>query len=123
MKYGIDIHGVADTKKLFFARFSERAIANGHEVHIITGNMRTPEIEKELSGYGIEFTHFFSVSDTLLADGKETHWTSPNDPWFKAEEWNKAKADYCKENKIDLHFDDSNDYGKYFETPYVKVVI
>lgn len=122
MKYGIDIHGVADTKKKFFAEFSKRAITNGHEVHIITGNMRTPEIEKELKEYGIQYTEFFSVSDKLLAEGKDTHWTSPNDPWFDKEDWNAAKAHYCKENNIILHFDDSDEYGKYFKTPYVKVV-
>lgn len=122
MRYGIDVHGVADTKKRFFALFTQRAIANGHAVHIITGNMRTPEIEEELAENGIEYTHFYSVSDKLLEDGKETHWTSPNDPWFPANEWNTAKAAYCAEQGIDLHFDDSETYGQYFKTLFVKVV-
>jgi len=122
MKYGIDIHGVADTKRKFFAIFSQRAIANGHEVHIITGNMRTKEIEKELESYGINYTHFFSVSDILIENNKATHWSSPTDPWFEATDWNPTKAIYCKEHQIDLHFDDSNEYSKHFSTNYVKVV-
>ena len=122
MRYGIDIHGVADTKKRFFALFSQRAIANGHEVHIITGNMQTAEIVDELISYGIVWTHFFSVSDALLKEGKATHWTSPNDPWFDANDWNRAKGAYCFTNGIHLHFDDSDEYDKHFLTPYVRVV-
>lgn len=122
MKFGIDLHNTADKKKKFFALFSQRAITNGHEIHLITGSMRTPEIEKELKDCGIQYTHFFSVSDKLLAGGKVTHWTSPNDPWFPVNEWNAAKAAYCAVWGIDLHFDDSESYGQYFKTLYVKVV-
>jgi 8-oxo-dGTP diphosphatase len=34
--------------------------------------------------------------------------------------WNRAKAEYCKKNGIQLHIDDSDVYGKYFETPYAR---
>lgn len=122
MKFGIDFHGVADTKKKFFSEFTRRVVDNGGEVHIITGNMKTEEIFATLFEYGIVYTHFFSVSDKLLEEDKATHWTSPDDPWFEAEEWNGAKANYCKENQIDLMIDDSEEYGKYFVTPYLKVV-
>ena len=122
MKFGIDIHGVSDTKKKFFAIFSQRAISNGHEVHVVTGSQKTPETEKQLKEYGIQYKHFFSISDKLLSENKLTHWTGPGDPWFAADDWNPAKANYCKEQGIDLHFDDSNEYGKHFETLYVKVI-
>jgi hypothetical protein len=122
MKFGIDIHGVADKKKKFFAIFSQRAITNGHEVHIVTGSLRTPEIEKELHEYGIHYTHFFSISDKLLKECKVTHWTSPNNPWFHENDWNSAKGKYCSEQGIDLQFDDSLEYGKYFTSTYVRVI-
>ncbi|MFW6121141.1 MAG: hypothetical protein ACOC80_09630 [Petrotogales bacterium] len=122
LKIGLDIHKTIDAKPQFFAKFSQRSRANGHTIVIITGSMKTTEIENELAELGIEYDDFFSVSDFLLAKGKATHWSSPNDPWFKAEDWNRAKADYCRENQIDIHFDDSDEYGKYFTTLFVKVV-
>ena len=32
--------------------------------------------------------------------------------------WNKAKGDYCRNENVGLHIDDSAIYGKYFTTPY-----
>jgi len=32
--------------------------------------------------------------------------------------WNKAKAAYCKKEKIDVLIDDSMLYGSYFKTPF-----
>jgi hypothetical protein len=122
MKYGLDIHGVSDTKKKFFSLFSQRAIANGHEVHVITGNMRTPQIEAELKEYGIHYTHFFGVADKLLADGKVAFWKDKDNPFFDEKDWNKVKGEYCAEQGINLHFDDSDEYRKHFTTLYLKVV-
>lgn len=122
MKFGIDVHGVADTKKKFFAVFTQRAIANGHEVHIITGSQKTPELEKELYEFGIRYTAFFSIADRLLAEGREVFWKDKNNPYFKKEIWEDAKGKYCAEQAIDIHFDDSRDYQKHFTTLYVRVV-
>ena len=122
MKYGIDVHGVADTKKKFFALFSQRAITNGHEVHIITGSRETWQLKFELEKSGIKFTHFFSVADYLIEKGVEVHWADKDNPWFPEDDWNKTKGLYCKQEGIDIHFDDSKTYGKYFETLYMKVI-
>jgi hypothetical protein len=122
LKIGLDIHKTIDVKPQFFAKFSQRARANGHTIIIITGSMRTPKIEKELKDFGIEYDDFFSVSDYLISQGKVTHWTSSQNPWFNDDDWNKAKADYCRENQIDIHFDDSDEYKKYFVTPFIKVI-
>ncbi|MFW6273166.1 MAG: hypothetical protein ACOC2U_05245 [bacterium] len=121
MKIGLDIHGVCDTKKKFFSIFSQRLLENGHIVHIITGSMRTPQIEQRLKQIGIKYNYFFSISDKLIKEGKFTHWSDENNPWFDSKDWDCAKAEYCKDNQIDIHFDDSDEYVKYFETLYVKV--
>lgn len=121
LKIGIDIHGVIDKYPTLFERQTKEWIRDGHEVHIITGNMKTPEILELLKSLNISYTHFYSVSDDLLAKGKVIRWASPNDPWFNDDDWNKAKAEYCKANKIDAHFDDSDEYRKHFTTPYIKV--
>jgi hypothetical protein len=49
--------------------------------------------------------------------GKITHY---NDGSFHVDNdlWDKAKAQYCAENKIDFHIDDSLIYGKYFTTDF-----
>ena len=121
LKIGLDIHGCIDKYPHLFERLSADWVRMGNEVHIITGNMKTPEIVKQLAEWKISYTHFYSVSDDLLAKGKATHWTSPNDPWFHADDWNPAKAKYCRDNQIDIHYDDSDEYGKHFTTPFVKV--
>jgi len=34
----------------------------------------------------------------------------------------KEKAWYCEQNNIDLHIDDTAEYGKYFKTPFYHLV-
>lgn len=122
MKFGIDIHGVADTKKKFFAIFTQRLIEAGHKVHIITGSQRTVQSENQLRDWGIRYTHFFSVADKLIAEGCVVHWKDKDNPFFDDVYWNDVKAKYCEQQKIDIHFDDSEEYGKHFKTLYVRVI-
>lgn len=111
MKIGLDYHGVIDKFPGYFRIFSESLIKAGHEVHIITG-LRKQDIEQK-----IPHTHFYSVSDDLVSHFSY-HINKEGRPIFEDDVWNKAKAKYCKENKIDLMIDDSKIYGKYFSTPY-----
>jgi len=122
LRIGLDIHGTIDTKPKFFAIFSKRVISNNGEIHIITGSRQTPEIEQQLKDLGIQYTHFFSIADYLLSQGKEVFWKTPNDPFFSDADWNIAKANYCDRNQIDIHFDDSLEYGKYFKTLYMRII-
>lgn len=121
MKFGLDIHGTIDKMPKFFATFSQRVIANGHEVHIITGSIKTPEIEKQLKDLGIAYTHFFSVASYLIETGHTVVWQDNDNPWFDEVYWNDAKGKYCDEQNIDIHFDDSEEYKKYFTTLYVEI--
>ena len=121
LKIGLDIHGVLDKYPELFAELTKQWFRENNKIYIITGSMETPEILEQLKEWKITYTHFYSVSDDLLAQNKATHWTSSNDPWFHADDWNTAKAKYCKENNIDIHYDDSDEYGKHFETPFVRV--
>jgi len=122
MRFGVDIHNTIDAKPKFFTTFTKRLIEQGHNVYIITGSQRTPEIESQLKEFGIQYTHFYSIADDLLSQGKEVYWKTPNDPFFKNEDWNYAKAKYCKQQNIDLMIDDSIEYGKYFKTLYMRVI-
>lgn len=117
---GFDVHGVLDAKPKLFSTLSNLLVLNGHEVHILTGSRDTPEIRDELDSYGIKYTHFFSISDYNKEIGTKM-WNDENgNPWMDQEVWNKTKADYCRRNNIDLHFDDTIQYGDHFTTPFAR---
>jgi len=121
MKFGIDIHGVADYKRKFFSTFSKRAIENGHEIYIITGSLLTPKLIYYLLDIDMKWSYIFSVADYLIDQGVECRFSSPDNPWFPDDDWNRAKGEFCKMEGINLHFDDSKTYSKYFNTPYIFV--
>jgi hypothetical protein len=113
---GIDIHGVITRFPSFFAIVSFRLIQKGHQVHIITGAKCTPERCKRLKDLGINWTHFFSIVDYCESNGKDVRYDEKNQPWIDEELWNKAKANYCEQNGIYCHIDDSDIYGQFFKT-------
>lgn len=123
LRIGIDIHGVMDSN-IFFKIMARIMLAEGHEIHIITGSL-TKKAKKDLQGRGmvagINYTTIFSIADTLLERGIEVTWKDPDNPVFPDDDWNQAKAIYCEENEIDIHFDDSDIYGLYFTTPYAQI--
>jgi len=121
-KIGIDCHGVIDDTPDFFSTMGELFVRAGHQVHIITGASITDRFIKHLTKNkmykGIHYTHLFSITDYLLKKGTKVIWADSNNPWFDTNSWNVAKADYCREQNIDIHFDDSEEYGNYFTTPF-----
>jgi len=84
--------------------------------------METDEIKEHLRELGIAWTHFFSVSDYLIAQGEHVTWSDEENPWFEEKAWLGTKGMYCKEQGIDMHIDDSETYGAFFETLYVRVI-
>ncbi len=121
MKIGLDIHGVLDTNTVF-KEMAALFVAAGHEVHIITGAQFNDMVKKKFKKMGIEegvhYTHFFSVAGHLLKKNADVRWEDPENPWFDDKSWNTAKSDYCREKGIDIHFDDTEIYSKYFTTPF-----
>lgn len=120
IKIGIDVHGVADSSPHLFSELSRILVDNGHEVHILTGAEHTEELEHEIRYIlGLSFTHFFSTTSHHKNAGTEITYIDGN-PYMDNKIWNRAKAEYCRKNDIQLHIDDSDVYGKYFKTPYAK---
>ena len=115
MKIGLDIHGVIDAHRPFFAEFSKLLVANGHEVHVMTGPRFKALKPDELKD--ITYTHFFSIVDHCVENNVEVVYDGDGNPWIDQYEWNKAKGDYARLHKIDLVIDDSVDYPKFFSTP------
>lgn len=123
MKIGIDIHGVLDTNP-FFKQMALSMRHDGDEVHIITGTsieLALKDLEKLDMHKGFHYTHLYSITDDLINRGIPVEWKDGNNPFFPYEEWDKAKAEYCAKNGIDIHFDDTKRYGEYFTTPFALV--
>ncbi len=114
MKFGFDIHGVVDTHPEVYAAITKALEEAGHEVHVITGAQRTPELEFRLQDLGIRYTHWFSIVQYHLDKGDIDVKFVDGQPWMDREAWNRTKAEYCEEAGIDLVIDDSPIYGSYF---------
>lgn len=126
MKLGIDLHGVINDLPEVFRFVTESIIKNGGEIHIITGSV-TEVAYKELTelGYkeGVNYTHVVGLPNLLKQSGCEVIGKHPtlNNDTFSELDWNRAKAIYCKRKGIDLHLDDTLEYGDYFITPFARV--
>jgi phosphoserine phosphatase len=116
LKIGLDIHGVISRKPEVFALLSRTLVDAGHEVHVITGSA-TEYAKKELAEYGITYTHLFSITDHHIKMGTEKTHFEEGRPCFSPRIWDKTKAEYCREQSIHLHLDDSLEYAKYFREP------
>lgn len=118
-KIGFDLHGVVDAKVTFFRCIMRDLILQGWEVHILTGAPWSKE-RKTLHELRIPFTHFFSIVDHHQAIGTKIKWDRKGNAHFDDYLWNQTKAIYCKAHGITVHFDDSDIYGFFFQTPYVR---
>lgn len=141
MKIGLDVHGVIDAYPVFFRDFSWRMLRDGHEVHIVTGQ-EWEKAYKTISDLDIVFTNHFSIVDwglenleltdapttpTISVDGSDSLWRkiwkTDKGYWMHYDKWNECKGIYAHNAKLDIHFDDSEIYCKYFPTTcsYIKV--
>lgn len=120
MKIGLDLHGVIDTNSSFYIELTALLVKNGHEVHIITGK-KASLVMPELAEKDITYTHIFSITDYHESIGTPIKWDEHGNPHMDSYTWDKTKAQYCLENKIDLHLDDSDVYGYFFKTPYARI--
>jgi hypothetical protein len=122
-KVGLDIHGVINKDPQFFKFLSNLIVDSGNEVHIITGGSWNEELISELIGYGIVWTHYFSVYDHLIENRLETFGIvkfpdGTEQLKFSDEVWDRVKGDYCHKMGIDIHLDDTDSYNKFFKTPF-----
>ena len=120
MKFGFDVHGVLDTHCDIYSAITAALVAAGHEVHVITGAVMSPELDNILKEAGVSYTHFFSIAQHHMDKGEnEVKWVD-GEPWMDDEVWNRTKAEYCEDEGIKLVIDDSPVYGQYFgETLYL----
>jgi len=118
MKLGFDIHGVIDTFEVFPFIIENYLDRDDVEIYIISGLSRRDadgQIGHLVDLDRIDDEHYFSIAD-YLEDRPDVEVTWKDGmPWADEEAWNRAKADYCDEEGIDILFDDSPIYAQYFD--------
>ena len=127
VKFSFDFHGVLDSETKPYKYLAKSLLSQGFDVYLITGTMKGDYLTKELNSEGIyegvHFNKFFSVSDYLIEQGFPCEFIREGNPYFgEIEEWDSAKGLFCAKEGIDLHFDDSVEYEKYFTTGFELVV-
>lgn len=121
LKIGLDVHGVIDMMPSFFSHYTKMMREQGHEIHVITGQMDSVNLRNDLEEMNIEYDHLFSISTDLIQEGELVRFDGNGNPWFDDELWDKAKGKYCSQNDIDYHYDDTERYGEHFITPFIIV--
>ncbi len=122
-KLGIDWHGVLDAVPEIISFLAKAVIAQGGEVHIITGMTWTPLCIDKLKELDIPFTHSFSIFDYHREIGTEIigHHVKFNIPKIDDDVWDRTKGDYCRDHEITLHIDDTQIYNNNFTTPFARL--
>ena len=125
-KLGLDLHGVIDALPEQFAFLTNAIISAGGEVHILTGGSWDRELEEQVKSYGVKWTHKFSVYDHLIKTGAKVtgEIQFPDGTIQKKFEdgaWDDVKANYCRDNNISLHIDDTLIYNDHFTTPFARL--
>lgn len=118
LKIGLDYHGVITVHPEYFSNFAKDVLARKGEIHVITGGTKK-EIVAHLKEWDIPFSKIFSIPDYYNAKG-EVIYFSDGEYKIPDDLWDKAKAEYCNLEGINMHIDDSKEYVKWFTTPYCR---
>ena len=117
-KISVDFHGVITAEPEFFGAMMQIWHKQGIKVYVVSGGP-CDYIKQYLAEHKIVydklwciFDHFNAIEKIEVAADGSFH--------IDDELWNAAKGQYCAQEKIGLHIDDSKIYGKYFTTPYVR---
>lgn len=124
MKIGIDYNKVINRNPEYWSKFTKDMKKLKHKIYIITGMSLDSHLMERLNTYDIKYDRIFSITDYHFASQTDMVFDGGL-PYMDDEKWDRTKADYCKREKIDVHYDDSEIYGKYFkdiDTIYFQVI-
>lgn len=114
---GVDYHGVISEADLRLADAMASAVAEGHQVHIMTGSRMTPELLESLRRCGFEegrnYTDFFSIQDHLDSVGERVVYDDHGLPHADAQAWDMAKSEHALATGMSAIWDDSPTYGRH----------
>lgn len=117
-RFGLDFHGVIDRCPDMLSVWSKEMVSKGHEVHIVTGSRWTEELKEILKKLnferGVSFTHFFSITDYHVDKGTDVKFNKKGFPFMDEDLWNRTKGVMASLWGLDVMWDDSPTYGRYF---------
>lgn len=122
MRLGLDIHGVLDDNPEEFIKIADDFKEMGGDVYIITGSSHDEDLDEyllKLSGGRKFWDVLISVQDELAKKHEPAGINEHGRPYWPDEVWDRFKGDFCRENMINLHFDDTERYLQYFTTPVI----
>ena len=117
-KISFDFHGVINTAPEFFSALLRELRLNKMRIYVVSGGPRE-YIVQYLAEHKIPYDVLWCIFDYFNAKEKVE---VAADGSFHIDDtlWNAAKSEYCAREKIGLHIDDSEIYGQYFTTPYLR---
>ena len=116
MKIAFDVHGVLDSLPEY--RKLMRTLYNAnHEIYIISGQpldkiMQTFLDKENLTNW---YHHYYGIESYLLEKGVHPYEQRQAGKFWSDEIWDPVKAEICKEEGIDMIFDDSPTYAIAFK--------
>lgn len=116
MRIAFDVHGVLDSlpeyRILMHSLFHD-----GHMIYIVSGQPLDAEMREFLRTNGLDkcYHRYRSIETYLLErDTPYTH-DGKGGKHFEGKYWNHIKAEICKEEDIDMIFDNSVTYAESFK--------
>jgi hypothetical protein len=113
MRVGFDLHGVIDLYPKVFQDLGEKLIQEGHSIHIITGQS-WEQVKDKVEKYEIPYTNHFSTVDYHKKLGTKMWQDDKGTWWLDQELWLRSKGSYVTKEHIDVHFDDTLEYARFF---------
>jgi len=116
LNIGIDLHGVIDSNIDMFSTIMRNMLSKYHNVYIITGSEVTEELVDYIVESNIPYNRIFSITTFHKQLGTPIKYKNGdlNHPIIDDEIWNRTKSVICDIAGINIHIDDSEIYGKYF---------
>jgi hypothetical protein len=116
MRIAFDVHGVLDTLPEYRDMMRSLFI-HGHTIFIISGQPLDKEMKKLLKKHELEvcYDHYRSVETYLLDQGNLKYEIRDGQKFWPDEIWDPVKARICKDEKIDMIFDNSLSYAQTFK--------
>jgi len=124
MRVAFDVHGVLDSLDYFRKLLRGHYLA-GDEVFIVSGQKFDENVEAGLAKHNLTYHRYVSIVEWLERGGHDVKWENGL-PYATAGVWDKIKSEICLHYDIEILFDDSPVYGKYFgedhPTLYVQIL-
>lgn len=114
MKIGIDLHNTIDKNPEGFKELAKSVLDDGGEVYIITGaSKKDALIDLKKLNFNL-YTKIFSITDNLLSQNRTYHLDIHGRPCFDDVVWYGAKGLIAYQLQLDVHYDDTFEFSKYF---------